>query len=77
MSEFGTEAKLGAKSVLKKARWKRLLLGEFAFAVVPSSRIDEGSIANSRSNAMSFAQDLSVERRWLITGSELMLRRLS
>ncbi|WWC63468.1 uncharacterized protein I303_106071 [Kwoniella dejecticola CBS 10117] len=44
-------------SSLLKARWKRIIL-------------DEGHIAHSKiSNSMAFSRELSVERRWLVSGT--------
>ncbi|WRT68549.1 uncharacterized protein IL334_005526 [Kwoniella shivajii] len=60
---FGAEesqhrSKLGLpSSVLLQARWKRIIL-------------DEGHTAQSKSsNSMTFARQLSVERRWLVSGT--------
>ncbi|KAK8854687.1 hypothetical protein IAR55_003426 [Kwoniella newhampshirensis] len=62
--EFGSEESARHKesdspnsSVLLKARWKRIIL-------------DEGHVAHSKtSNAMRLAMQLSVERRWLVSGT--------
>nr|XP_019044841.1 hypothetical protein I302_06755 [Kwoniella bestiolae CBS 10118]OCF23771.1 hypothetical protein I302_06755 [Kwoniella bestiolae CBS 10118] len=44
-------------SILLKARWKRIIL-------------DEGHTAQSKlTNSMTFARQLSVERRWLVSGT--------
>lgn len=43
---------------LLRARWKRIIL-------------DEGNIANNmKSDAMILAEALSIERRWIVSGSE-------
>ncbi|ORY35479.1 SNF2 family N-terminal domain-domain-containing protein [Naematelia encephala] len=56
VDKLGMEARKGSQSVLKQARWKRLLL-------------DEGSLANQQTNVIRFARDLNIDRKWLITGT--------
>lgn len=66
-------------SVLLNVRWKRLVLGTSQRAAGTSPlthRTDEGHVAGEKtSNAMNFAQQLNVERRWAVTGSKLRLSR--
>ncbi len=57
LERFSKEEK-AESSPLEGARWKRIIL-------------DEGHVAGTRlSNAMVLARRLSVERRWLVSGSE-------
>jgi hypothetical protein len=62
-------------SVLMRARWKRIILGElhsFGHGLA-DTRADEGHVAGDKSsNAMRLASSLSVERRWVVSGSKLI-----
>lgn len=54
---------------LLRARWKRIILGELG-AVSSELTTDEGNIANNtKSDAMILAEALSIERRWIVSGS--------
>ena len=61
-------------SELTKARWKRIILGTFAITQLMGAELDfsdEGHVAGDKtSNAMRLAISLSVERRWLVSGSK-------
>lgn len=61
-------------SEFTKARWKRIILGKMTERTrIPSeaNRTDEGHVAGSvTSNAMRLAMSLSVQRRWIVSGSE-------
>lgn len=62
---------------LLRARWKRIILGELSCSRMQLTS-DEGNIANNtKSDAMILAEALSIERRWIVSGSECTVHGLN
>ena len=56
-------------SVLLLARWKRIVLGT-QILTLPADDSDEGHVAGVKtSSAMRLAIEMSVDRRWVVSGS--------